>query len=154
MFAGGGSRYPAGGYVTPGAATASLTGYEPKNPSASKESGHVTSHVKIPDQMIKVLPEWSYSPASREHFLQMFARMLKSIGAVFLLHNKRVEVTPESSSEVGEILDKGQEFFSPSRDREQHTLKMQGDDFASREGVATCRAPTQKTPVFEGVTRL
>ena len=99
--------------------------------------------MKIPDGMIKILPDWGYDWASREHFLTMFKRMLKSIGAVFLVQNERREYVPPvgletSFSAVGKQPEVGQvRFFSPSQDRQMAAQARYGDDRNARDGGAT-----------------
>ena len=88
----GGMPSLSGQYQTPAHNIASSAGYEPKFSRNDAEGSQQISYMKIPDGMIKILPDWGYDWASREHFLSMFKRMLKSIGAVFLVQNERREI--------------------------------------------------------------
>ena len=87
----GGMPSQSGQYQTPAHNIASSAGYEPKISRTVARDSQQISYMKIPDSMIKILPDWGYDWATREHFLSMFKRMLKSIGAVFLVQNERKE---------------------------------------------------------------
>ena len=145
MLSPGGMRNHSDGYQTPAHVPASLLGYEPNPRAVSEGKYHLGSQqmsvkIQIPDSMIKVLPDWGYDAATREAFLTAFARMLRSINAVWLMHNERKEivVTPVSASPlVRPMLGGGHNIFSPSRDRQTAAQARYGDGHVIGFGVAT-----------------
>ena len=84
--------------------------------------------------MIRCLPKFDYTQIARENFLKSFARMLKSTGAVYLMHNEKREIKTSGSSTAIATPGLGQGIFSPSKDRKQYASVMRGDDHATAGG--------------------
>ena len=105
-----------------------------KNQSGELELGPNVTNMKIPDSMIRCLPKFDYTQIARENFLKSFARMLKSTGAVYLMHNVKREIKSSDSSTATSTPGLGQGIFSPSKDRKQYASVMRGDDHATAGG--------------------
>ena len=151
-----GMRGPSDAYKTPARYSDAPIGYEPKSKDTGTDMSQQVSYSKIPDSMIKVLPEWGYDAVTRDDFTTKFARMLKSIGAVYLVRNKRIECSTgehiQPSSQEAKNTDGQGLFFSPSKDKQTAAQARYGDDQEPGHGTATYpHASAKQAGVATGV---
>jgi hypothetical protein len=91
---------------------------------------------KIPDQMIKTLPDYRWDAAGRKDFHDSFVQMIKCIRGQFLMRNE-MRANPESLAVVSEKTTDTQGLFSPRRDRIIGRLGTTRDAVKPRHGVVS-----------------
>ena len=113
-------------------------GYEPKAGSSLLTSPVLGMHStlpgradsfrgeKIPDQMIKTLPDFRWDAAGRKEFQDSFVQMIKCIRGQFLMRNE-MRQNPESMTAAVSNPADTQGFFSPRRERVIGSLETTRD---------------------------
>ena len=114
------------------------TGYEPKPRNYPSPHSAPQRREKVHDDLIKVLPDFSYEMVSRKKFERALGRMLRGIGGAFMVKNisrpnPDHSVHMAASSTVGA----GPRFFSPKLDRAE---------LATQSGVSLARARVASYP--------
>ena len=137
-------------------------GYEPKvgpslltSPSLgthSTHSGRADSFrgEKIPDQMIRVLPDFRYDAGSRKDFSDSFVQMIKCIHGQFMIRNEMRQNPESMAAEVSNPAD-SQGFVSPRRDRIVGSLENTRDAAKSKPGLVSPYLSGDKRQVQGGV---
>jgi hypothetical protein len=101
-------------YSPPGVST----GYEPKPGASASLYGKPLRREKVSDDLIKVLPPFSYEMVQRKKFGQEFCSMIKLIGGVWMIKN-RPRKNPAHNPHKGVNSAAGVPtcFISPKHDR-------------------------------------